>query len=102
MGGAMRSNQRTTVAREGQETNDLLEIIWPETGMYVNATVDARAKDELGEDDTIELSIDFVTLSLKPVEFIQLASALRMSVDNLLDLHPKFQRTVIEAFDVKS
>ena len=54
------------------------------------------------EDDMIELSLDFVTLSLSPTEFIQLAASLRLSVDGLLDHHPAMQRAVVAAFDIKT
>lgn len=80
---------------------ELLEMIWPETGMHVTVEVTGAAKDTLDETGAIDLSVDFVTLSLSPLEFIQLASAMRMSVDNLLDLHPKYQKDVINAFDIR-
>jgi hypothetical protein len=79
----------------------LHEMIWPETGLHTVANIPNRPKDELSEDDSIDLSIDFLTLSLTPLEFIQLASFLRMSIDDLLGQHPKFQRAVINAFDIK-
>jgi hypothetical protein len=82
-------------------TVDLLDMIWPETGLQTTSRIPRRPKDALSEDDTIELTIDFVTLSLTPLEFIQLASFLRMSIDGLLDHHPSFQRTVINAFDIR-
>lgn len=77
------------------------EMIWPETGLHTISRIPARAKNELTEDDTIDLTIDFLTLSLTPLEFIQLASFLRMSVDDLLEQHPAYQRAVINAFDIK-
>jgi len=80
---------------------ELLEMIWPETGLHTQSKIPQRPKDSLTEDDLIELSIDFVTLSLTPLEFIQLASFLRMSIDGLLDHHPSFQRAVINAFDIR-
>jgi hypothetical protein len=80
---------------------DLLDMIWPETGLQTTSRIPRRPKDALSEDDTIELTIDFVTLSLTPLEFIQLASFLRMSIDGLLDHHPSLQRTVINAFDIR-
>lgn len=80
---------------------DLHEMIWPETGLHTRCEVPVRPRDELSEEDTIDLEIDFVTLSLSPLEFIQLASFLRMSVDALLDHHPALQRTVINAFDIR-
>jgi hypothetical protein len=82
-------------------TVDLLDMIWPETGLQVGCTMPARERDRLGEADQIELSIDFVTLSLSPLEFIQLAASLRMSVDGLLEQHPSLQRAVINAFDIR-
>jgi len=80
---------------------DLLEMIWPETGLQVTTTAPNKARDALTEDDQIELSLDFVTLSLTPTEFIQLAASLRLSVDSLLDHHPSLQPAVVAAFDVK-
>ena len=80
---------------------DLLDMIWPETGLQVTTTAPARDRDTLTENDQIELSLDFVTLSLSPTEFIQLAASLRLSVDGLLDLHPGLQRAVVAAFDIK-
>jgi hypothetical protein len=80
---------------------DLHEMIWPETGLHTRADIPVREKDQLSEDDTINLEIDFITLSLSPLEFIQLASFLRVSVDSLLDQHPSFQRAVINAFDIR-
>ena len=55
----------------------------------------------LGEDDLVELEVDFVRLSLSPLEFIQLASFLRMSIDGLLERHPDLQRAVVNAFDIR-
>lgn len=83
------------------EPFELLDMIWPETGLQTAARMPRRAKDTLSERDEIELAIDFVTLSLTPLEFIQLASALRMSIDSLLGEHPGFQRAVVNAFDIK-
>lgn len=84
-----------------RDATDLREMIWPETGLHTLARLPRRPKDTLSEDDTIELSIDFVTLSLTPLEFIQLASFLRMSIDDVLEQHPAYQRAVINAFDIK-
>ena len=80
---------------------ELLDMIWPETGLQTTSRVPRRPKDTLSEDDTIELQIDFLTLALTPLEFIQLASFLRMSIDGLLDQHPSLQRAVINAFDIR-
>ena len=80
---------------------DLLDMIWPETGLQVTTTAPVKEKDTLTENDQIELSLDFVTLSLTPTEFIQLAASLRLSVDGLLDQHPGLQRAVVAAFDIK-
>lgn len=82
-------------------TIELLDMIWPETGLATSARVPRRPKDTLGEADTVELQIDFLTLSLTPLEFIQLASFLRMSIDGLLEQHPSLQRAVINAFDLR-
>jgi len=80
---------------------ELLDMVWPATGLATSVRVPRRPQDALGEGDLIELQIDFVTLALTPLEFIQLASFLRMSIDALLDQHPKLQRAVIEAFDIR-
>ncbi len=80
---------------------ELLDMVWPETGLQTTSRVPRRPKDSLTEDDTISLQIDFVTLSLTPLEFIQLASFLRMSIDGLLEQHPSLQRAVINAFDIR-
>jgi len=86
----------------GEKSGDASrEMIWPETGLHTLARIPPKPKDQLSEEDTIELTIDFLTLSLTPVEFIQLASFLRMSIDDLLDQHPTYQRAVINAFDIK-
>ncbi len=80
---------------------DLLDMIWPETGLQVTTSAPAKERNTLTEDDTIDLSLDFVTLSLTPTEFIQLAASLRLSVDGLLEHHPDMQRAVVAAFDIK-
>lgn len=82
-------------------TVDLLDMVWPETGLQTTSRIPGRSKDTLSEDDTVELQLDFVTLSLTPLEFIQLASFLRMSIDGLLEQHPKYQRAVVDAFDIR-
>ena len=74
------------------------EMIWPETGLHTLSRIPPKDKNALTEDDTIDLTIDFLTLSLTPTEFIQLASFLRMTVDDLLEQHPSYQRAVISAF----
>ena len=80
---------------------ELLDMVWPETGLQTTTRVPQRPQDALTEDDELQLQIDFLTLSLTPLEFIQLASFLRMSVDGLLELHPGLQRAVINAFDLR-
>ena len=92
---------RSTPPRPTAEMDDVLDIVWPETGLQTGCRVSSRPKDTLGEDDVVELEVDFVTLSLSPLEFIQLASFLRMSVDGLLDRHPGLQRAVVNAFDIR-
>ncbi|HEX5498884.1 MAG TPA: hypothetical protein VFX03_06650 [Thermomicrobiales bacterium] len=87
---------------ERPESVLLHDMIWPETGLATTARAPLRPKDALSEDDAIELQIDFLTLSLSPLEFIQVASFLRMSVDALLDAHPSLQRAVIDAFDIRT
>lgn len=81
--------------------DEILQIIWPETGLHTVATVPIREKDQLADSDEVELSIDFLTLSLSPLELIQLASFLRMTIDGLLDRHPSYQRAVVNAFDIR-
>ena len=90
-----------TSPRPPAEMDDVIDIVWPETGLQTGCRVSSRPKDTLGEDDVVELEVDFVTLSLSPLEFIQLASFLRMSVDGLLDRHPGLQRAVVNAFDIR-
>lgn len=79
----------------------LQDLIWPETGLATRSSLPDRPKDGLTEDDVIELTIDFVTLSLTPLEFIQLAAFMRMSIDDLLERHPSYQRAVVNAFDIR-
>ena len=80
---------------------ELLDMVWPETGLQTTARAPVRPKDGLTEDDVISLQLDFVTLSLSPLEFIQLASFLRMCIDGLLEQHPGLQRAVMAAFDLR-
>ena len=87
--------------RPAAEMDDILDMVWPETGLQTGCRVSSRPKDTLGEDDVVELEIDFVTLSISPLEFIQLASFLRMSIDGLLERHPGLQRAVVNAFDIR-
>jgi hypothetical protein len=81
--------------------DEILEIIWPETGLHTKVVAPLREKDQLSDEDEIDLSIDFLTLTLSPLELIQLASFLRMTIDGLLDRHPKYQRAVVNAFDIR-
>ena len=90
----------STPPRPAAEMDDVLDMVWPETGLQTGCRVSSRPKDTLGEDDLVELEIDFVKLSLTPLEFIQLASFLRMSIDGLLERHPGLQRAVVNAFDI--
>lgn len=80
---------------------NLLDMIWPETGLQVAIEMPQREKDKLDEEDRIEFAVDFVTLSLSPLEFIQMAASFRLAVDGLLDAHPGMQRAVVAAFDIK-
>lgn len=80
---------------------EVLDMVWPETGLQTGARVSRREPNALGDDDVVELDIDFVRLTLSPLEFIQLASFLRMTVDGLLERHPALQRTVVNAFDIR-
>ncbi|MCA9879697.1 MAG: hypothetical protein KC442_18015 [Thermomicrobiales bacterium] len=88
-------------ARTPAPVAEILDMVWPETGLQTSARVSERPRDTLGEDDVVELEIDFVRLSLSPLEFIQLASFLRMTVDGLLEQHPGLQRAVVNAFDIR-
>jgi hypothetical protein len=83
------------------EMDDLIEMVWPETGLQTGCRVSSRPMNTLGEDDVVELEVDFVKLTLSPLEFIQLASFLRMSIDGLLERHPALQRAVVNAFDIR-
>lgn len=80
---------------------ELLDMIWPETGLSTTLAVPDKPKNTLGEDDQVQLSIDFLTLSLSPLELIQLAAFLRVGMDELMDRHPSLQRDVVNAFDIK-
>ena len=80
----------------GQEVE---ETVFFQTG---GLAVVLWSRDKLADDDEIQLTIDFVTLSLSPTEFIQLAASLRLSVDGILEHHPAMQRAVVGAFDIKS
>ncbi len=80
---------------------DLLDMIWPETGLSTTLSVPDKPQDTLGEDDQVHLSIDFLTLSLSPLELIQLAAFLRVGMDELMDRHPGLQRAVVNAFDIQ-
>lgn len=93
--------QERPLPRPTAPLDDVLDMVWPETGLQTGCRVSLRPRDMLGEDDVVELEIDFIQLSLSPLEFIQLASFLRMSVDGLLDRHPALQRTVVNAFDIR-
>lgn len=84
-----------------REPVTVLDMVWPETGLPVSVRVDRRPQDTISEADLVHLELDFVTLALSPLEFIQLAASLRMSVDALLDQHPGLQRAVIAAFDLR-
>jgi hypothetical protein len=96
----MTDRERPPAAQTGERI-ELLDMIWPETGLQTASRVPRRPKDTLSEQDTIHLEIDFVTLALTPLEFIQLASFLRMSIDGLLEQHPSLQRAVVNAFDLR-
>ena len=96
----MTDRERPPAAQTGERI-ELLDMIWPETGLQKASRVPRRPKDTFSEQDTIQLEIDFVTLALTPLEFIQLASFLRMSIDGLLEQHPSLQRAVANAFDLR-
>lgn len=88
-------------ARPASPFAEILDMVWPETGLQTSSRVSLRPRDTLGEDDVVELEIDFVRLALTPLEFIQLASFMRMTVDGLLEQHPGLQRAVVNAFDIR-
>lgn len=89
------------MARKSTPETELLDIIWPETGLSTTLTVPDKPRDTLDSNDELHLEIDFVRLSLSPLELIQLAAFLRMSMDELMDRHPGLQRDVVEAFDIR-
>lgn len=80
---------------------ELLDMIWPETGLSTTLTVPDKPRDTLGEGDQVQLSVDFLTLSLSPLELIQLAAFLRVGMDELMERHPSLQREVVNAFDIR-
>lgn len=80
---------------------EILDMIWPESGLSTTLTVPDKPKDTLGEGDQVQLSIDFLTLTLSPLELIQLAAFLRVGMDELMERHPSLQRDVVNAFDIK-
>lgn len=80
---------------------ELLDMIWPETGLSTTLVVPDKPRDTLGEDDQVQLSVDFVTLTLSPLELVQLAAFLRVSMDELMERHPSLQRDVVNAFDIR-
>jgi hypothetical protein len=84
-----------------RKTIDLLDMVWPETGLSTTLNVPDKPKDTLGEDDQVQLTIDFLTLSLSPLELIQLAAFLRVGMDELMERHPSLQRAVVNAFDIQ-
>lgn len=93
------SNERSA-SRSGDI--ELLDMIWPETGLSTTLHIPDRQNDAIDDDDQCRLLIDFLTLSLSPLELIQLAAILRMSIDGLLDHHPRLQRAVVDAFDIRT
>ena len=80
---------------------EILDMIWPESGLSTTLNVPDKPKDTLGEGDQVQLSIDFLTLTLSPLELIQLAAFLRVGMDELMERHPSLQRDVVNAFDIK-
>ena len=80
---------------------EILDMIWPESGLSTTLTVPDKPKGTLGEGDQVQLSIDFLTLTLSPLELIQLAAFLRVGMDELMERHPSLQRDVVNAFDIK-
>lgn len=84
-----------------KQTIEILDMIWPQTGLSTTLTVPDKPKDSLGEGDQVQLSIDFLTMTLSPLELIQLAAFLRVSMDELMERHPSLQREVVNAFDIQ-
>lgn len=84
-----------------KKTIEILDMIWPQTGLSTTLTVPDKPKDSLGEGDQVQLSIDFLTMTLTPLELIQLAAFLRVSMDELMERHPSLQREVVNAFDIQ-
>jgi hypothetical protein len=85
----------------GKQSIELVDMIWPETGLSTTLTVPDKPKDTLGEGDQVQLSVDFLTITLSPLELIQLAAFLRVGMDELMDRHPSLQRDVVNAFDIR-
>lgn len=85
----------------GKKSVELVDMIWPETGLSTTLTVPDKPKDTLGEGDQVHLSVDFLTITLSPLELIQLAAFLRVGMDELMDRHPSLQREVVNAFDIR-
>src|SRR3954454_17069074 len=83
-----------TPLRPPAEMDDVLDMVWPETGLQTGWRVSSRPRNMLGGDDLAELAGDFWKMTLSPLEFIQLAPFLRMSIDGLLERHPGLQRAV--------
>lgn len=86
---------------ERKQMLELLDMIWPETGLSTTLAIPEKPRDTLGEDDQVRLSIDFLTLTLSPLELIQLAAFLRVSMDEIMDRHPSLQRQVVHAFEIR-
>lgn len=84
-----------------KRTIEVLDMIWPQTGLSTTLTVPDKPKDTLGEDDQVQLSVDFLTMTLSPLELIQLAAFLRVGMDELMERHPSLQREVVNAFDIQ-
>lgn len=84
-----------------KKTIEILDMIWPQTGLSTTLTVPDKPKDSLGEGDQVQLSVDFLTMTLSPLELIQLAAFLRVSMDELMERHPSLQREVVNAFDIQ-
>lgn len=84
------------------EMSELLDIVWPGSGLATASRIPDVPKNDLTNEQAVELQLDFVSLSLSPTEFIQLAAFMRVSVDRILAAHPHLQHAVNDTYDTTS
>lgn len=84
------------------EMTELLDIVWPGSGLSTSSRMPDVPENELTNEQSVELQLDFVSLSLTPTEFIQLAAFMRVSVDRMLAAHPHLQQSVNDTYDTTS